>query len=278
MEAYHEAALRQFIQILDTSVSGRGICYYGGDQAWLATFNGRAGGCGTVAAANLLVYFGVLFPVGRVPLPMGRSLSLEAYKSHLEVVYETIKPLRPVWRQAEQMGRHSLDRPIQPETMRLKKGFWHRLPDSLGIPSVRRFSAGVCGLARRQGVNLKTVWPVAGRGYVPASLMMALEEAEAFIKGRLEQGYPVAMLNYANRGLTQVSYQSPVNGKVYTTDRFQWHWVVITGLEPKGAMDPRHTITVSSWGSAVELDLKGFWGKGLTYLVSFETEYKNESL
>ena len=269
MLEYSREALAGFIRVDARTSNGSTTFFYGGDQSWFESENGRAGGCGTVAAANILVYFGVVLGADGTfrsagPVLESRNLKQADYLVHMHQVYAGLTPLVPPWksltrfRQERRDGdRHGGRRSIL------------RLPDSLGIHSPVRFANGVVALANMQHVELQPVWPLSGTVRWPASQSLSLYQAKAFIKGQIEKGAPVAMLNFNNRGLRQVDYQSVVSGRIFTTDRFQWHWVVITGFETDERTG-REVLVVSSWGNRVMLDLDRFWGRGLSYLVSFE--------
>jgi len=263
MLEYSKEALAEFIRLEARSTNGSTISYYGGDQSWFESENGRAGGCGTVAAANILAYFGVVLgadgAVGSAgPVLDSRRLDMADYLAHMHQVYAGLTPLVPPWKsmtrfQKGRVGRRSI----------------LRLPDSLGIHSPVRFASAVVALAQKQNVGLRPVWPLGGSVRWPARQRLSLSQAKAFILEQVEKGVPIAMLNFNNPGLRQVDYQSVVSGRIFTTDRFQWHWVVITGVETK-KRSGREFLIVSSWGNRVILDLEKFWGRGLSYLVSFE--------
>lgn len=268
MLEYSREALAEFIRVEARTFNGSTTYFYGGDQSWFESENGRAGGCGTVAAANILAYFGVVLGAdgafgGAGPVLESRHLKQADYLAHLHQVYAGLTPLVPPWK----------------SMTRFKQGSGYgggggrrsilKLPDSLGIHSPVRFANGVVSLASRQHVELRPVWPLSGTVRWPASQRLSLSQAKAFIKGQIDKGVPVAMLNLNNRGLRQVDYLSAVSGRVFTTDRFQWHWVVITGFETV-ERSGREVLIVSSWGNRVTLDLDRFWGRGPSYLVSFE--------
>lgn len=247
------------------------IRYYGGDQAWFEMENGRAGGCGTVAAANILAYFGVLYgekagTLDVVHFPENCCFTLEAFETHMHEVYRGLTPMKVPWKSwVRRGGREGHRRSIL------------RLPDSLGIHSPVRFSKAVTEMAKGKGIELQVVWPKNTKGRRPANTAVGLDEAKSFILKQIKKGMPVAMLNFGNKGLRGVEYQSVATGRRYSTDRFQWHWVVITGVEASEKLgvaddDGSFPVVVSSWGNRVVLDLNQFWGRGLTHLVSFELQ------
>lgn len=269
MLEYSREALSEFIRVEARSSNGSITCYYGGDQSWFESENGRAGGCGTVAAANILAYFGVVLGAdgafgGARSVLDSRHLKQSDYLAHLHQVYAGLTPLVPPWKfrawfrpnrsgGVGDSGRRSI----------------LRLPESLGIHSPVRFANAVVALAGKQHVELRTVWPLRSTVRWPASQSLSLSQAKTFILEQIEKGAPVAMLNFSNRGLRQVDYQSMVSGRVFTTSRFQWHWVVITGIETE-KRSGREVLIASSWGNRVTLELERFWGRGLSHLVSFE--------
>jgi len=269
MLEYSREALAEFIRVEAEFSNGSKVRFYGGDQSWFESENGRAGGCGTIAAANILAYFGIVLSGDGTaersgPVLDSRRLSKGDYLAHMHRVYTGLTPLVPPWKT---MARF---RPGRGEAGRPGGRRWIlRLPDSLGIHNPVRFADAVVALAKEARVDLRTVWPQSGIVRWPASQSLSLNRAKAFITRQTDKGLPVAMLNFSNRGLRQVEYHSVVSGRRFTTDRFQWHWVVITGIE-KDALSGKDVLIVSSWGNRVTLDLERFWGRGLAHLVSFE--------
>lgn len=269
MLEYSRETLAEFIRVEARTFNGPTTFFYGGDQSWFESENGRAGGCGTVAAANILAYFGVVLGADGAFGSAGqvlesRHLKQADYLAHMHQVYAGLTPLVPPWKSMTLFQHGRRDGGGRGGRRSILK-----LPDSLGIHSPVRFANGVVALANKQHVELRSVWPLNGTVRWPASQILGLSQAKAFIKGQIAKGVPVAMLNFKNRGLRQVDYQSVVSGRVFTTDRFQWHWVVITGFETD-ERSGREVLIVSSWGNRVTLDLDSFWGRGLSYLVSFE--------
>ena len=269
MLEYSREALAEFFRVEARTSNGSITSFYGGDQSWFESENGRAGGCGTVAAANILAYFGVVLGVdgafgGSGPVLDSRHLKQADYLAHMHQVYAGLTPLVPPWKSMTRFQRGRGDVGGQGGRRSILK-----LPDSLGIHSPARFANAVVELAQKQDVELRRVWPLSGTVRWSAGQSVSLNQAKAFILGQVEKGFPVAMLNFNNRGLRQVDYQSVVSGRTFTTDRFQWHWVVVTGVETDERTG-RDAIIVSSWGNRAALDLDRFWGRGLSYLVSFE--------
>lgn len=274
MLEYSREALEKFIRVEAETSHGAAVHFYGGDQSWFESENGRAGGCGTIAAANILAYFGVVFSDdgefgGDGPVPEGRVMSQAAYRAHMHQVYAGLTPLVPPWKS---LGRFRAGRGDRTKRQRAIL----RLPDSLGIHSPVRFANAIVALAKGQCVTLRPVWPQGSRGGWPGLSLnqgqgqgQGQEQARVFIQRQIELGLPVAMLNFSNRGLRSVEYQSVVSGRMFTTDRFQWHWVVITGIE-RDARSGVEALIASSWGNRVTLELDRFWGRGMTHLVSFE--------
>ena len=98
MPDYSKALLKNFICVTSVAENGAIIRYYGGDQAWFDTENGRAGGCGTVAAANILAYFGVFFGdsqrFSKDARPSGdRCYERGAFTAHMHEVYRGLTHL-----------------------------------------------------------------------------------------------------------------------------------------------------------------------------------------
>jgi hypothetical protein len=249
--AFTQERLKRFVEIKVTLNSGNSVILYGGDQAWFKEQNGIHGGCGTVAAANLLAYFRAVSP-SCLPAKEDQPFEKNNFLSHMEEVYNTLTP----WSTGFLAGR-------------TLPGIPGGMPVSLGIYSPRRFARAVTSFAMGKNVVLKPAWPTSDKGAIPCSLKMPLMAAVIFIEKALGKGFPLAMLNYSNKGLLTVTYYDLESGKTCITDRFQWHWVVITGIK-RIPENGHFLIETSSWGNRVTLDLNEFWKKGLTSLVYFE--------
>lgn len=287
MKSFSEVTLYEFIEVEVLMPDGTLRRLYGGDQAWFQALNGRLGGCGTVAAANILAYFGVVLPACSDPessksgpvIPR-RLFTKDEFQLHMENTYTHLKPLEAPWRRQQGGLSKSMRRLRPPErTKPFQKSVQPpkpaiRLPESLGIHSPRRFANGVVCLADHHHVPLTTVWPTRDHGRVPTSLQLNATQAGKFIETQISEGFPVAMLNFANTGLRQIPYTDLVTGQTCLTDHFQWHWVVLTGCQIKATSPkmPHHMLTMTTWGNRATLELESFWGRGLTHLVSFRPE------
>ncbi|MDW7671970.1 MAG: hypothetical protein SCK57_03000 [Bacillota bacterium] len=241
---------KAFIFIFDEPGSRKR--YFGGSQLWLLKSNGVHGGCGTVAAANILAYLAInrgeewkhLYP-----FPDTRR---DHFIQHMESVYRVVKPLPlPNW-------NHWVPGDIFKKT-----------PPSLGIPGLSFFSKRLVRYGTRKGVMLVPVWrDRKKRPHLNTSLQMSLHQAVEYIRQGLGSGCPVAMINTWNPALQAVRHWIDELTGETTVNDFQRHWVVITAL-----LENQKTgevfIEVSSWGYRVDLNLSSLWGKGYSGLIYF---------
>lgn len=216
--------------------------YYGGDQAWYRTDHGIEGGCGPVAASNILAYYAATRePLGSLYLGNHEQFTKNEFLSHMEEVSHYLRPIK-------------IPRPI----VGLKvKGF--KVPITLGVPTLTQFAQGVVAFASAKGVTLKP--HKCNRSINP-------KRAVDFIKHALSQDAPVALLNYMNPAIQSVPF---TNAKgTCSHQSLEMHWVTITALHE----DPtthQTTIEVSTWGGKASVNLKALVGAyGFGGLVYFD--------
>lgn len=143
--------------------------YYGGDQAWFGFTVGECGGCGTVAAANLIAYMD------------GRSMSKDEFVELMHTMYRYVRP-------------HKI-----PFVSKNKK-MWHGFGWTVGVwPSIHLIW-GMQRYGKDHGLPLKSM---------RISCKKPREEQVAFIKRGLEKDCPIAMLIGRNHYLDMVSVVRP---------------------------------------------------------------------
>lgn len=206
--------------------------YYGADQKWLMHRTGQLGGCGVVAAAELLSYLAMQCPQYRALYDYG-TLSKEAFVLYMQEVYNCVKPLAPG------LGR-----------MKMVLGVW---PAYRFVRGIRRFAA-------QRGIRLDLSVIHSFRG----------EQAIAeYLKQALSADCPVAMLIGFNRRFDGSQVERP-DKSTWRQDDFGRHWVVITAMNVDG--DGQIFLKVSTWGGYTVLNLAdwvqgGFWPQALVRIV-----------
>jgi hypothetical protein len=212
-----------FLQIKD-----RGFVHYGGNQNWFYPNQiGVQGGCGVIAAANILAYLALTSPhlrdlYGYALEPIKKNDFLK----HMGDVYPFVTPRRVM-------------KPFAGRTMRNGK----RIPITLGVMTLREFARGVRAFGRDRGVTLDS-YRITGT--------CNPKKATTFVKEGLLNNSPIALLNYANTSLAAVPYMTYKG--IRKEASFKWHWVTITAIEENletGAVK----VEVSSWGGKATLDL-----------------------
>jgi hypothetical protein len=226
--------------------------YFGGSQLWLLRSNGVHGGCGTVAAANILAYLALNRGEDWKQLYPFPDTSRDHFIQHMESVYRVVKPL-----------------PLPNKIPWVPGNFIKRIPLSLGIPGLSFFSKRLVRYGTVKGVTLFPVWrDRKERPHLNTSLQMSLHQAVQYIRQGLGSGCPVAMINTRNPALQAVSHRTDELTDATTVNDFQRHWVVITALL-ENQKTGQVFIEVSSWGYRVNLNLSSLWGKGYSGLIYF---------
>lgn len=226
--------------------------YFGGSQLWLLKPNGVQGGCGTVAAANILAYLALNRGEEWKQLYPFSDTSRDHFIQHMESVYRVVKPL-----------------PLPNEIHWVPGNIIKSVPSSLGIPGLSFFSKRLVRYGTAKGVTLYPVWrDRKERPHLNTSLQMSVHQAVEYIRQGLGSGCPVAMINTWNPALKAVSHRIDETTGATTVNDFQRHWVVITTLL-ENQKTGQVFIEVSSWGYRVNLNLSSLWGKGYSGLIYF---------
>jgi len=175
----------KFVEITEDSKT-----YYGGDQNWFSSHEGKDGGCGTVAAANITAYmakqeaeFSKLYPYS--------DYSKNRFVSQMNDLYQYLHPYTI---------------PI--------------LHQPFGIWPVEKFERGFEAFCKSRGVDLQGVQDKA---------KYSKENVTNYIMRGLQADAPVAMMMGFNNLLHHIEVVQP-NGKWWVQKSFATHWVVITGI------------------------------------------------
>lgn len=212
----------EFIEVLD----GRYV-HYGGNQLWFKPNRvGMLGGCGSVAAANLLAYLARNNDeYKRLYQYDLKNMSKEEFIRHMCEVYDYVTPIK-------------VYRPI-----RRLKILGDRIPITLGLPTLSMLASGIKKFAKSRKTDL-TLHTMFGS--------LNTEKAIQFIVEGLRSGSPVLLLICLNRNLKKVSYTDYRRAK--KTGNFQRHWVTITAIH-ENALTKEATIDVSTWGAKATIRL-----------------------
>ncbi len=225
--------------------------YYGGDQGWYYdTLNSmgltelgeyaRGGGCGPVAAANIMAYMHDHIE-GCEALYEYDDYEKDNFIKHMIQVIAHVTPLAlPIVENkvipiSENTGFPSLSFEIT--------GLY-----PLGIPTTWDMQAGVKSFAKSRGVSLKGI---------SKSRFSGKEDLWQHIKGGLEKDSPVAILNIWNTSMKGYVYNSDGTKKFKAEQKFSPHWMVITEMKKD---DIRGTVElkVATWGAYATIDLDDF--------------------
>jgi hypothetical protein len=212
----------EFIEIRDGE-----YVYFGGDQNWFKSNTiGVSGGCGTVAAANLLAYLAMSDSRLRNLYGYGiEHISVGEFTKHMNEVYEYVTPIKI----AEPLVGLGIGK--------------YGIPVTLGVPTLGMLANGIKGFAEDRGINILAH---------SALRLSNRERAVECIRDGLDSDSPVLLLIYINSDLKRVEYMD-FTGKE-RIGNFQRHWVTITAIH-ENQSSGNATIDVSSWGSKVTLDL-----------------------
>ncbi len=207
-----------FIKIVDGDHT-----YYGGNQLWFQPNQvGMLGGCGTVAAANLLAYLAINKESFRGLYQYDiLNPTIEEFRRHMQDVYEYITPIK-VFKPIHQV---------------------HGMPVTLGLPTLSMLSNGIRQYGKSRGIDLL----IRSKKRIGN-----MDNVIQFIQEGLQSDSPVLLLIYLNRSLKNVGFID--HGGHQREEDFQRHWVTITALH-ENPETMKTTMDVSSWGSMATLDL-----------------------
>jgi hypothetical protein len=216
-----------FLKIIDDS---SGVVYYGGDQDWFSRYTQDFGGCGPVAAANILAYMAMTDPeLAELYDYDTKNITKADFEKFMEEVYEYVTPL---------------EMPIL-SNMSDKKGSRVGIP-SFGVVSLDDFTKGIEKFSQSKGINLKSNW---------SDEKVTFDNAVSYIREGLKKNKPVALLNVFNP--VDMQWTDPITNKTKTVT-YERHWVTITGMnENKKTGDV--TLEVSSWGGRASLSFNSLY-------------------
>lgn len=215
-----------FVDIVDGSTH-----YFGGNQSWWSANSIESnGGCGVVAASNILAYMSTsenkynnLYPYSSFD-----KIDFTNYMTDMLNYVEIIKISVPVTLSA---GLLSYGPSIQ------------TFP--LGVWPARRLVNGVKKYAEEHSVNL--------RGVVQEN-NIATNVTSRYIKSALKKDKPIAMLF----GLNFTKFDDfHADGSYWDNDAFTFHWVTITEIKTD-SIAQTNTVKVSTWGGYAYVDLEDY--------------------
>ncbi len=201
-----------------------GNTYFGGNQDWYPRYTQTFGGCGPVAAANLLAYLATTNS-GLSGL-YNYNLTKDDYEEYMDEIYQYVKPNEVPYFSSKSD----------------KKNKQVGLP-SYGTTSVYDFNEGVLNYAKDKGVQLNAEICLSNRS--------TFDTTSSFIKEGLENNSPVALLDVFDP--VHMTYTDPVTSDVRNAT-LEKHWVVITGMIENKATG-EVTLEISTWGSRGTISL-----------------------
>lgn len=203
--------------------------YFGGDQTWFTRNTAFAGGCGPVAAANVLTVYADQHPECQEDLSIAINekhfIPQEDYLSLLDQIYRIMHPMEvPVIRR------------IYDHVSRANKVF-NKIPVTFGV-NILQYILGVKRFAKRHYIylhhrSLSTMFCGYMRGLT-------------FIKLALANGYPITLLVTG----------SPVPYILYDLPYFQGghekalkhHFVTITDIRESANNNASPELVITTWG------------------------------
>jgi hypothetical protein len=190
----------------------------GGNQHEYTTYTQQRGGCGPVAAANIIAY---LAKSNACYAPLFKpNINNQTMHALMMTVYRFVKPFELYQANRKQDVKRFLGVALTP---------------TLGVSSWKRMAKGIIQYGKTVGVVLHAVNPEKRATY---------ENNIDFIKQALKQNRPVAFLNLF--APMSMNYCSPHSLKAKPV-AFHLHWVVITGLAQDDESDAI-TLEVLTWG------------------------------
>ncbi len=236
-----------FLQI----IGGSGITFFGGHQQWFDRFTQSFGGCGPIAAANILAYMATNnSELSKLYGYNSEHISQEDFSEFMREIYQYVTPREiPIWN-------------IYSDKKASRVGI-----PSLGITNVDKFVAGVEKYALSKGIIIKTN---------RFNEKLTLDNAVNYIKKGLDKDCPIALLNMFHK--VDMQWKCPLTG-VVKPRVLKRHWVTITGMT-ENKLTGEVTLEVSTWGGKatlclndlMELDWKStFFSQGMVYFEFIST-------
>lgn len=210
----------------------KGKVYYGYSQMWFEKSIQRAGGCGPICGLNILNYNGWYF---------------YKWQRHLRQEYKKITNVQKMDKMYLRIKPFEIESKIVLKWLKIFK-----VPRTMGVYTVNRFAKmlkSYCGKNKLNGVVEKKIlkpWKNQGE-----------QEILSFLQNQLQSNYPVAFLN------TFVHTQIYTIGEKIKTHKFQYHWVLITGMYK---LDEHIVLKCSTWGKVGYFYLEPFFENELKVL------------
>lgn len=203
------------------------ITYYGGDQSWFGRYSQQFGGCGSIAAANILAYMALTnTELANLYGYDIKNMSKADFINFMEDVYKYVTPMEvPVFNKQSDKINSQVGIP------------------TLGLINLNKFARSVEKYAQSKGVNLETNLSCD---------TPSLEDARNFISKGLKKDKPVAMLNM----FRPVDMQwTDAETNITSTTTYKQHWVTVTGII-NNKITGEETLEVSTWGGRALIDFK----------------------
>ena len=228
-------------------VDNNGNPAYGGNQTWFQHDIQKEGGCGPVAATNILAHMALSDPAiaaafGLDPDPTV-FLTQNAYKDFMDNVYQTVRP-------------YEIEEIIDRLRERFPNSFRYienktKVPTTIGLWPISPMAEKTVEFAAQHGVILDyttlTNGDIRNGSYKFESI--GYSQGMIFIQNAIYNDQPVALLNTFNK--TEM-----INTVTQSSIDTQLHWVTITGYE-KNENDM--ILTISSWGNEYTMSYKALY-------------------
>lgn len=225
----------EFVKILGND----GIEYYGGNQDWYRKYTQISGGCGPVAASNIVAYFALYKNDAEKLFKNDTNVVKQSdYVKLMNIMYKYVNP--------NEVPVLNVISDIRKDDIRFGK---MRIPGTTGVWPLSKFANGVVKYADKMGVELEA--------NIYENNDISLEDAVNKIKESLKSDSPVALFNGFDA--VPMKYVDPKTDKTLNTN-FALHWVTITSIiENKSSGEV--TAHVSTWGGEASLSLTELWSK-----------------
>ena len=200
--------------------------YYGGDQAWFIQNSKRSGGCGPIAAANILRLLAQSHP--QILTRLGLSITSNNMITKVDYIQLAQKLYEQMFIK-EVPGLNYLHN----HYVHYNKHFKY-IPSNFGI-GISGFTSGVLRFTNQQQI------PLNFRSCTPTHFTYT--RGLTFIRLALANGYPLALLN-TNKPIAFSLYKDSrkLEEKTY---RLRKHFVTITGLT---TIQEEPALIISTWG------------------------------
>lgn len=203
--------------------------FFGGDQSWFTRNTASRGGCGPVAAANILTVFADQHPECQELLSISINekhfIPQEDYLSLLNRVYRMMHPLEiPILRR------------IYDHVSRTNKLF-DKIPVTFGV-NMPQYILGTKRFARRHYI------PLHHRSL--STMFCGYMRGLTFIKLALANGYPITLLVTGN-AVSYTLYDLPYFQGGHEK-KLKHHFVTITDIRESADNTASPELVISTWG------------------------------